>query len=375
MVYWIWLNQLRGIGPVKQRSLLNHFQSPDEIFRATEADLIQCEGIGAKLAHRIVQGRSLEESYKILNRAEEGGIKLLTINDTFYPKDVKMIDRTPILLYYKGHLPSQDMKRIAVLGTRNCTSYGKEIAQNVGSFLASQGICLIMGLSTGIERYAHTACFNKGGVALGVLANGPDICHPSNNNKLIEEIVANGAVLSEFPPGRMPNPSYFPCRNRLLSAWSHSILIVEATEKSNCLTTAKYGEEYGREILAAPNSIYQESSKGTNRLLLQGAKIFLDNFQLLQEVDVVDAKNVEDTVKTEGTKQVDDPTDELLKSNHKELNREEKKIVELLMGNGPKSIDELSILTKIDSMTLLEIVALMELEGLLEINGSMCNVK
>ena len=279
MIYWIWLTQISGLGPVKQKNLLKKFNSPRNIYQSSEDELIMCKGIGSKLADRIISNKSLNKANNILKKTRENNIKILTIKDPLYPDKVKEINKAPILLYYKGKLTTDSMG-VAVIGARRCSKYGKKVAKEVASYLALNNITVISGMAKGIDSYAHTACLKKGGLTIAMLGNGLDICYPCEHQKLMDEIIANGAIISEYPPGTRPKSCYFPRRNLLICAWAHKILVIEAGAKSGCLITAKYGKKYGRKILAVPNNIYQSESVGSNQFIHKGADIFLKKGQL-----------------------------------------------------------------------------------------------
>lgn len=370
MLYWIWFTQLIGIGPVKQRSLLKRFTTPEGVYRATEEDLQECEGIGTKLAQRIMECRSLEESYRILYRADKKGIKIVKVDDALYPQVLKKIDSTPLLFYYQGRIPSKSIG-VAVLGTSICSSYGQRVAEDIASFLARYNLYLISGISQGIETYAHTAFLKEGGETIAILANGLDSSYPLENQRLMEEILVNGALLSQFPPGKRPNSHLFLIRSRLIAAWSHTIVIVEAQKRCNSLITANYGREYGKKIVVVPNSVYQEESMGSNHLISKGADIFIHGYQLLPEEDM---KDIDTSEHSQWYKKIPHPSDDP-HENHTEIhgcNGEEEKILRILEENSrPISLEDLSIHLEIDLMDLIEIATLMELNGFIEVTGSM----
>lgn len=248
MIYWIWLTQIEGIGPVSQQLLLGKFQVPENIYRATMEELTGCKGIGKDKAGRILKARSLEQAKRILEKTEQLNIKLLTRNDLHYPEKAKMITDMPALLYYRGTI-IEDSMGVAIVGSRRCTDYGKRIVTEASAFLARNGISVISGMAKGIDAYAHTVCLKEGGYTIAFLGNGPDICYPSEHQNLMERILENGAVISEYPPNTPPDKSYFPRRNRLISAWSHKVLVIEAGLNSGSLITAEFAEKLGREVL------------------------------------------------------------------------------------------------------------------------------
>ena len=360
MLYWIWLTQINGIGPKRQRILLEKFNTPENIYRANLEDLIECDGIGYSTAKKIIESKSLEKAEKILDSVKKLDIKLLTLEDSLYPDKAKIIKEMPILIYYKGNLIKNSMG-VAIVGARRCSEYGKMVADDVATYLAKENICVISGMAKGIDGYAHTACIKSDGYTIAVLGNGLDICYPSEHIELMEKIIENGAVLSEYPPGVRPDPKHFPRRNLLISAWSYKILVVEAGAKSGSLITANYGEKYGREILALPDSIYRQESMGSNRLIYDGAKIYLDRKQLLIDNRYESKTKVIDSAST---------NDIMLGK----LDDTEKGIMKILLAEGTKTLEELSVIIGINMMSLVEKLSLMELEDKVIIQGSIVSI-
>lgn len=356
MLYWIWLTQINGVGPKRQRTLLEKFNTPENIYKANLKDLMECDGIGHNTANKIIDERSLEKAEKILNSVKKLDIKLLTLNDPLYPDKAKIIKEMPILIYYKGNLIKNSMG-VAIVGARRCSEYGKMATDDAATYLAKEKICVISGMAKGIDGYAHTACIKSGGYTIAVLGNGLDICYPLEHMELMERIIENGAILSEYPPGVKPDPKHFPRRNLLISAWSYKILVVEAGAKSGSLITANYGKKYGKKVLALPDSIYRQESIGSNRLIYDGAKIYLDKKQLLIDNRYESKTKLIDTIST---------NDIILDK----LDDTEKKIMKILLTEGTKTLEELRTLIGIDMMNLVEKLSLMELEDKVIIQGS-----
>lgn len=355
MLYWIWLTLIEGVGPKRQRALLEKFDSPEGIFKASLKELLECSGIGSSTANSILNSKSLERANTILEDSNRLGIKLLNINDKLYPKEAKAIEEMPILLYYKGHLIENSMG-VAIVGARRCTEYGKKVTDQVASFLARENISVISGMAKGIDGYAHTSALREGGYTIAILGNGLDICYPPEHIKLMKEIIKNGAIISQYPPGTPPNPRHFPKRNLIISAWSHKILVIEAAKTSGSLITANYGNTYDKEVLALPDNIYNSESKGTNKLILEGAKIFLDKNQLLIK-DVFRYKK-----KVAAKKYIENKTEN--------LDILERKIIDILLNEGPQTTEDLSKKLKIGQMELVGKLSLMDLEGKLIVQGS-----
>ena len=357
MLYWIWLTQIKGVGPKRQRALLKEFKNPKNIYKANLEELLQRNGIGKSTAKAIMEQRSLEKAKIILDNVNELNIKLLTLNDPLYPSEAKSIEDMPILLYYKGKLIKNSMG-VAIIGARRCSEYGKMVTNEAVAYLAKENIAVISGMAKGIDGYAHTSSIKAEGYTIAVLGNGLDICYPPEHIELMEKIIEKGAIISEYPPGTRPNPRHFPKRNLLISAWSYKILVVEAGVKSGALITANFGKQHGREVLAVPDNIYNKGSMGSNKLIHDGAKIYLHREQLLIENRYkCQQKVVDDTINT-----LDN------------LDGLEKLIIEILSAEGSKTLEELSVLINMDQMELLGKLSFMELEGKVIIQGSKVKV-
>jgi len=252
--------------------------------------------------------------------------------------------------------------RVGIVGARRCTTYGRQVVKEAAEYLASKGIDVISGMAKGIDGYAHTACLKAGGYTLAFLGSGIDVCYPKEHNELMENIIQNGAIISQFPPGTKPKPEYFPKRNALISAWSEKLLVVEAGQNSGSLITAQYTKELGREVLAVPNLIHSQTGKGTNRLIFEGAKIYLGPNQLLldnKEVFQVEDKDIE---LNQDNKYVKPKATEIANS---QLSDVEKKVIDIISNNS-KTIEELSQLISMNQLELLECLSILELEGIIE---------
>lgn len=355
MLYWIWLTQINGVGSKRQRVLLEKFNNPENIYRASLVELLECDGIGDKIAKTIFETKSLENIKIILDNVNRLNIKLLTLDDPLYPDNAKNIKEMPVLLYYKGNLIKNSMG-VAIIGARRCSEYGKIVTYDAATYLAKQNISVVSGMAKGIDGYAHTSCIKSGGYTVAVLGNGLDICYPPEHIELMERIIDNGAIMSEYPPGVKPNPRHFPKRNLLISAWSYKILVVEAGAKSGSLITANYGKQYGREIFAVPDNIYNPESIGSNKLIYDGAKIYIGKEQLLVE------NRYESEIMAADNNSISNTLDN--------LDRLEKVIIEILLTDESKTFEELSILLNIGIMQLVGKLSLMEIEDKVIIQGS-----
>ena len=280
LVYWIWLSKINGIGPVIAKALLTVFITPQNIYKASKSELVNISGIGSATADIIFNSKCLANAEEILKKCEKLNIGVLTYEDSLYPIEVRDIKKAPVILYYRGNI-IEDSMGVAIVGSRRCSEYGKRLTVDTGEFLAQNNIPIISGMAKGIDGYAHTACLKAGGYTLAILGCGLDICYPKEHIELMKRIIEKGAIISEYPPGAKPDARHFPMRNRLISAWCRKLLVVEAGEKSGSLLTAAFAKEQNRQVFAAQNSIYSRESIGTNKLIEEGAKIYLNPSQLL----------------------------------------------------------------------------------------------
>ena len=346
LVYWIWLSQINGIGPVIARGLLNVFKNPQSIYKATKYELVNIQGIGSTTADIILNSRSLVKAEEVSNKCKKLNIGVLTYRDSVYPIDVKCDKKAPVILYYLGNV-IEDSMGIAIVGSRRCTEYGKRVTVEAGEFLAQNHIPIISGMAKGIDGYAHTACLKAGGYTLAILGSGVDICYPKEHKELMQRIIEKGAVISEYPPGTKPEAKHFPMRNRLISAWCKKLLVVEAGEKSGSLLTAAFAKEQNRQVFAAPNSIYSRESIGTNKLIEEGAKMYLNPSQLL--LDHMSRPRVNN--KKESRALIGDDLSSLERNILTEIK------------DSPMTSNELLLVLQEDKSDILETISIMELEG------------
>lgn len=274
-IYWIWLSQVKYIGPVLQKKLLYEFGTPEAVYRASLENLQNIKGINKRAAQSILESRDLNRAAVILEDCEKKGICLLKFSDPFYPFFALKCKESPILFYYKGHL-QKITRSVGVVGSRRCTTYGRRVAEEIGRVLAVQGIPYISGFAKGIDSYGQASCIGQGGYTVSFLAGGVDVCYPSEQQGLYRKTLEKGGVfLSSHPPGTKPYPQQFLQRNAFISAWSIELIIVEAGEKSGALWTADFALKQGKLVYSVPHPIDAVEGKGCNKLLANGAVPYL----------------------------------------------------------------------------------------------------
>ncbi len=266
------------------------------------------------------------------------------------PKSLLEIPQPPKKLYIAGNLPDEDTVCLAVVGSRKCTTYGKDVVKKLISGLKGYPIAIVSGLAVGIDVIAHQCAIQNGLQAVAFLGNGisKEVFYPSSNWNFAEEIVnAGGCLISEFPPERKAEIYHFPMRNRLVAGISKAVLIIEAEEKSGTLVTARMALDYNREVLAVPGNINSPNSKGTNKLIREGATPITCSEDILEALGFETEENEEKQMKL-----------------FEDLSPEEKMVVELL--REPIERDELIRTMKMPTQKANSILSIMEIKGLIK---------
>jgi|WetSurMetagenome_2_1015567.scaffolds.fasta_scaffold00086_13 DNA processing protein len=353
---WLALSFAEDIGPITAKKLLAAFHSPQDIFRASLRELQQVGDIKDSRARAIREFSSWDLVDNEIEKMEEAGVTALTFGDREYPESLRQIDDTPILLYMKGRIIDSDKYAVGIVGSRHMSLYGKEIAMNFASELASKGITVVSGMARGIDTTAHKGALKAGGRSIAVLGCGIDTVYPPENEQLMEQMSQKGAVISEFPLGTPPIRENFPKRNRLISGLSLGVLIVEAAAGSGSLITASYALEQGKDIFAVPGGITSINSVGSNALIKKGAKLV----QNVDDIIVELAPLLKGLMKAGRHREAPDLPVNLPGL---EINSEEKAICTALCSE-PRHIDVLSRETGMAPQKLLGIMLGLELKGI-----------
>jgi DNA processing protein len=280
--YWLALKKVPGIGNVLCKRLVETFGGPEAVFRADLEALATVEGISEETARSLLAFSAFSEIDVEFERVSRAGARLLCLHDPEYPKHLTEIYDPPPLLYVKGKLT--DAPCVAIVGSRTTTPYGRAVAEQMARGLAGQGITVVSGFARGIDGVAHRAALAAGGETVAVLGCGVDRIYPPEHRALHEQIVAHGAMLSEFPMGTPPEPHHFPQRNRILSGLSLGCVVVEAPEASGSMITARHAVEQGREVFAVPGPITSPSSAGPHRLIRDGATLVRNVSDIFAEI-------------------------------------------------------------------------------------------
>jgi DNA processing protein len=346
------LNMLPTVGPVRLRRLLEVFKEPQQILAATRNELRKTEGIGSEVADQIGNWESTIDLGAELERIREFGATVITQESPSYPKSLREIHAPPIVLYIWGELKDRDHHAIGIIGARRTTHYGVESAKKLAYQLAYAGLTIISGLARGIDTAAHQGALAAKGRTIAVIGSGLAKLYPPENAALADKIrTENGAIVSEFSMEIEPDRQTFPMRNRIISGWSHGILVVEAGLNSGALITASQALEQGRSVYAVPGHINAPSAMGSNRLIQQGAKLVMDASDVLDDLQILlpEAK----------------PSAEAATRPLPPLSEEERRIYDAIEAT-ETSIDDIAAATELPSATVSSTLLRLELKRLVK---------
>lgn len=270
-LFWFALQTVPNIGALRYVVLVKRFGSPQAALEASVTELKRIPDFGDKVAEAIKTQVDWEFAETQLATLIKSDAKIITIQDDTYPELLKRIYSPPPFLFIMGDLTAADQESVAIVGSRVCTAYGKQITEQLAHGIVEAGMTVVSGLARGIDSCAHRSALKAGGRTIAVLGCGLDIIYPPENEQLYDEIAASGAVVTEFPFGLKPDKYNFPTRNRIISGLSKGVVVVEAGRMSGALLTAQHAIDQNREVFAVPGNINSPASAGTNELLKQGA--------------------------------------------------------------------------------------------------------
>ncbi len=271
MIYYLALNEIKGIGPAQIEKLISKYGSAEEIFKQSYSSLISF-GLTDFCARSIINKTTLSIAEKHLCQAEKEKLSIITLSNKNYPDFLKEVFSPPSVLYVKGDIQLlKGVNSLGIVGTRNPDNYGKRVVESLVGDLVKSQMTIISGMAAGIDSLAHRECLKCNGKTIAVLGTGADIVYPEKNRDLAQEISEKGLIVSEFSPGTFPARYNFPKRNRIISGLSLGTLVVQAKSRSGSLITAHLALQQGREVFAVPGDIFNEKSDGTFRLINDGA--------------------------------------------------------------------------------------------------------
>lgn len=342
---WLRLHLTQGVGRVGLIKLIEAFGDASTALNSTQQEWQQYAG----LTSLRIGSPPTQESAKFTsawNKLTENQVQIVSLWDDHYPSQLRTIHDPPALLYVCGTIPNSLC--IAIVGSRKATAEGKRLANETATTLSNHGVTVVSGLARGIDTAAHSGAVTGQGSTIAVLGGGIDIIYPPENRNLYEQIKQLGAVISEYPPETEPLPGHFPARNRIISGLSRGVFVAEATLSSGSLITADFALEQGRDVYAAPGSVFNKHCQGNLQLLKQGAILTTEAEDILNFCRIgTYPRHIKQPVKYDQTK----------------LSTEQSKVFDLLHAT-PLHLDQLAQESGLTAMEVSAIVLHLELEGL-----------
>lgn len=346
------LNMLSGIGYAKYKALVSEFGEPARIFAAAKTELTKIKGISDTIADKILNYKELIDLDNELLRAERGGVQILTLADEEYPDELRNIYDPPLCLYVRGKLPEFKRNTVAIVGSRKMSMYGERMTKSFAQDAVNQGFVVVSGLAFGVDYAAHKAVVDADGVTVAVLGGGLTQIHPKEHIPLAREIIQKGgAVISEFPMDFPVSRTSFPRRNRIVSALSDAVIVIEAGLDSGALITANVALEQGKDVFAVPGNADNPQAKGCHKLIRESSANLAENFS--QVLEILDG----------GLFHAIEFAEEPLQAYKAEscLDDDEKIIVEILQ-NGDKTMDDIALESSMESGKLLGLLMKLEMK-------------
>lgn len=288
--YWEWLCSVPGLYYPLRALLLEQFGSPEDIYDAPEKEIrhftesVTSMAGAANVIAQLLKLRSPGQIDQLVHKREALGIKFISREHTVYPKRLRTLQDAPHGLFYRGELPDEECPTIAIVGSRMCTHYGRQIAEQLAEQIAFAGGTVISGAAYGIDGAAQWRALEAGGTSCAVVGSSVEIYYPKKHTDLFLRLEQEGSVISEFPPGAQPVRTHFPMRNRIISGLSDVVAVVEAQYGSGSLITADYALEQGRTVMAVPGRLDDELSRGCNTLIAQGAGVILSAESFCEQI-------------------------------------------------------------------------------------------
>ncbi|MFA7532887.1 MAG: DNA-processing protein DprA [Tissierellaceae bacterium] len=344
----IWLNSI-GASNLSIQKLNSHFLELKDIWEVDSDSILKIHGLSKELKTKILANRKIYNLEKLFKRIKELELNVITIYDESYPKRLRYIYDSPSVLYTKGKALNYEDISIAIVGSRKSTAYGRWACEKFAKELVDMGVTIVSGLAAGIDAMAHKTALENSGTTIGILGNGINVIYPKKNLSLYKEMEENGTIISEFPIDMPPLAHNFPLRNRIISGLSLGVIIIEAQEKSGSLITAHHALEQGKDVFALPGNINSIFSKGTNKLIKDGARPLLEIEDIIEEIHELKNNIV--------PKKVD--------IDYSDFSDIETKVLKSLE-EGPLHSDTIVYKTGLDISTINSVLTILELKGVIK---------
>ncbi len=348
IIYQLALSEVKNIGPITARRLIEHFGSAENVLRSTPQQLMVIPGMGPKTAQAIGQVENFTQLESELKWAKNANVSCVCILDKNYPKQLIQCPDAPLVLYFYGSSWPANQKSISVIGTRKATPRGKEICRELISELATFDPIIVSGLAYGVDIESHKSALNHELKTYAILAHGLDRLYPSQHASIAKQMVQNGGLISEFKPGTNPDKENFPRRNRIIAGLTEATVVVESASKGGSLITAKLAGSYYRDVFAFPGRSSDRSSNGCNHLIRTHQATLVESASDIIKILGWGKKNA--------TKN---------KPNKLELDPDESQIMEALnIQNYSMSLDEISVQSKLPVHQVSTLLLHLEFKGL-----------
>lgn len=345
----IWLNSI-GVDNKGLEKIISVYENLEDIINDGSYSFKNKTNLSEKMVEKIYKNLNLIEFN--LDRLFREKVKTITIYDKEYPKPLLYIDDKPLVLYIKGSYKYEDLLSISIVGSRKPTNYGRWVCEKFTRDLSKLDVTIISGMALGIDTVSHETAIEEKNRTIAVLGSGINVVYPKINKKLYEKIIDNGAVISEFPLDTQPLAYNFPQRNRIISGLSLGTIVIEAEEKSGTLITAGKAIEQGKEVFSVPGNINSIYSRGTNKLIKDGAIPLLDLDDITENIEALRFKSKVKII-----------------NEYENLSGNEKKIINLLKKN-PLHVDLIVYNTKLSASNVNSIISILELKGIIKNIGS-----
>lgn len=346
------ISLIPGIGDILAKQLLAYFGSAEAVFKAPKGKLLRVPGIGEVLSNEILKKNTLDRAAQLCQEASDFDTRLIFYNEQEYPPLLKELVDSPFYLFWKGSASPNMHRPIAIVGTRQCTEYGKRITEQLIADLVPYQPTIVSGLAYGIDIIAHKAAVHHGLPTVAVLGSGLKRVYPSQHQKYVDDILKNGALVSEYELLEDPEAAHFPARNRIVAGMCQAVIVVEAAKEGGALITAEIANSYSRDIYAIPGNIGNKYSEGCNYLISQNkAAIF---------------SNVKELAISLGW-EAESPKATTLPKDLTQLSEKEKGIYSLLKDTGEMQIDPLAWKSQLTVNELASVLLNMELKGFVKV--------
>jgi DNA processing protein len=346
--YQVALTLIEGLGSILTKNLVSHCGSAQQVFQWPAAKLLKIPGIGEHLVAKIVAKDSFAAAEKVFAEVEKHQAQLIFYTDPSYPQRLKALYDAPPLLYYRGTQDLQFTRSVSIVGTRKATEYGKKITEQIVEGLAGHQVVIVSGLAYGIDIVAHRTALKVGLPTVGVMANSVEMVYPPTHEKTAQQMLQQGALISESPFGTGPDAPRFVARNRIIAGLSDVIVVVESAAKGGGLITAKYGNNYHREVFAVPGDLHNKYSEGCNALLRNNEAQIFTGIN-----DILEARNWDAAVEAAPALQWDMSL----------FTNDESQVIALLRRQGDLPIDELAWQSQLSMSTLASLLLSLEFQG------------